>query len=287
LGDERTLKRSYGGAMARDMGDVDIEETTEGEAFTPKERTVTPTPDAAAKNVKDAGVDVQKQAVAGKEKLEVDEEAPTKNEEDGRTKKEIKEAKVRKEKEAVEADTRKDNEVVEAEEEEVYYDEVRDVEAEEFGDTASVKRRRGRLMGAVLIVLVVVLIPLLYFVVIPRTDLTLKVYYNESMLNQINVDSELRNGGTVAVDGLVLEISVVNSTDQQVGGQNYTVTSIGPFSPPEKLQAISFRGDQYEGYTIIIDLTFRAGGRSFSEHWSHETKEPWMNQDFTETVSGF
>ena len=268
MGDERTLKRSYGGAMARDMGDVDIEETTEANAFTPKERTVKPTPDVTAKNGKDASVGGEKQAVARKENLVGDEEARTKNE-------------VR------EAVARKDNEVVEAEEEEVSYYEVRDVEAEEFGDTAPVKRRRGRLMGAVLIVLVVVLIPLLYFVAIPRTDLTLKVYYNESMLNQINVDSELRNGGTVAVDGLVLEISVVNSTDQQVGGQNYTVTSIGPFSPPEKLQAISFRGDQYEGYTIIIDLTFRAGGRSFSEHWSHETKEPWMNQDFTETVSGF
>lgn len=177
---------------------------------------------------------------------------------------------------------------VEAEEDkEVMAEEVREVEAEEIEESIPAKRRRGKLMLAVAAVLVVVLIPLLYFVVIPRTELTLKVYYNESVLNQINVDSELRNGGTVAVDDLTLEISVVNSSDQEMGGQNYTVRSIAPFSGPEKLEAITFRGSQYDEYTIIIDLQFSSGGRGYSGHWSHGTEEPWMNQDFTETVSGF
>jgi hypothetical protein len=180
-------------------------------------------------------------------------------------------------------------EVHEAQEEhkEAAAEEVREVEAEEVGETVPVKKRRGKLMLVVAVVLVVVLIPLVYFVVIPRTDLTLKVSYNESVLNQINVDSELRNGGTVAVEDLTVEISVVNTTDQEMAGRNYTVRSISPFSEPERLDAITFRGSQYEEYTIIIDLEFSSGGQKYSGHWSHETEEPWMNQDFTETVSGF
>jgi hypothetical protein len=64
-------------------------------------------------------------------------------------------------------------------------------------------------------------------------------------------------------------------------------SAIAPFSGPERLDAITFRGSQYEEYTIIIELHFSSGGRGFSGHWSHDTEEPWMNQDFTETVSGY
>ena len=166
-------------------------------------------------------------------------------------------------------------------------EEVHEVEAEEVKEAAPVKKGRRKLKLAAAVVLVIVLVPLLYFVVIPRTELTLKIYYNESLLNQINVDSELRNGGTVGVDDITLEISVVNFTDAQMGHQNYSVPSVGSFSAPQKLDAITFRGSQYEEYTIIIDLHFSSQGRDFSGHWSHDTEEPWMNQDFTETVSGF
>ena len=151
-----------------------------------------------------------------------------------------------------------------------------------------VRPRSGRKIKiAAAVILVVILIPLLYFVIIPRTELTLKVYYNESLLNQINVDPELRNGGTVSVDDLTLKISVLNSTDGEMGHKDYVESSIGPFSGPTKLDAISFRGSQYEEYTIFIELHFSSGGRDFDRHWSHDTEEPWMNQEFTETVSGF
>jgi hypothetical protein len=161
---------------------------------------------------------------------------------------------------------------------------VEEVEESEVIVVKAKGRRKLKLAAAVL--LVIVLIPLLYFVIIPRTELTLKVFYNESLLNQINVDSELRNGGTVSADDISLEISVVNSTDAQMGQGNYS-GSIGPFSGPKKLDAITFRGSQYEDYTIIIDLKFSSGGRDYSRHWSHDTEEPWLNQEFTETVSGF
>jgi hypothetical protein len=156
----------------------------------------------------------------------------------------------------------------------------------EAAEVAPVKKGRTRLKMAAAVLLVVIIIPLLYFVIIPRTELTLKVSYNESLLNQINVDPELRNGGTVGISGLVLNITVVNSTDSEMGSREYSVSSISPFSGPARLPVLSFRGDQYDEYTILIELSFSAGGQAYSRHWSHETDEPWMNQDFMETVSG-
>jgi hypothetical protein len=169
---------------------------------------------------------------------------------------------------------------------EVWTDEIKEVEAIEVVDAAPVKKSRRKLKLAAAVVMVIIVVPLLYFVIIPRTELSLKIYYNESVMNQINFDTELRNGGTVPIDDITLEISVVNSTDAQMGHQNNSVQNIGPFSAPKDLDAISFRGSQYEQYTIIIDLHFSSQGRDFSNHWSHQTEEPWMNQDFTETVSG-
>jgi len=224
----RTLKRKEYGVFARDLGDVDLEDEEEARAGQTKNMEAVETKEAKAREeVKPAAKEAKEPAV-----------------------------KVKKAKEAVA------KQVQEVEEDkEVAAEEVREVEAEDAGEAAPVKKRRGRLMLAVAIILVVVLIPMLYFVVIPRTELTLKVYYNESVLNQINVDSELRNGGTVAVDDLTLEISVVNSTDQEMGEHNYTVGSIAPFSGPERLEAITFRGSQYEDYTIMIDLQFSSGGQ--------------------------
>ena len=261
------MRRKEYGVLARDLGDVDLEDEKEviaGQAKDVKaaEKTAVEKKPEPVKAVESGKEEATKEKVAGKDSKD-------------------QERKKEKEEEA-----QGDKQAIEAEEEEVSYDEVRDVEAEEVGEILPVKKRgRGRML-AVVVVVVAVLIPLLYFLVVPRTELTLKVYYNESLLNQINVDPELRNDGTVAVENVVLEISVVNSTDQQQGERNYTAPSIPPHSA-NRLEAITFRGSQYEDYTIIIDLSFSAGGHSYSEHWSHQTKEPWMNQDFTETVSGF
>lgn len=295
------MGRKGHGVFARDLGGVDLED--EQNSPTVPAREPKPAQGAAAdkepgpKMTVDAAKDeAQKGKAAGKDSRDrepadrsrgpesTDRQARASEHEAGWAKARRIVDQERKEQKAQEA--QKDREALEAEEEEVSIDEVRDVEAEEVGQLLPVKKRgRGRML-VVAVVAVLVLIPLLYFVVIPRTELTLKIYYNESLLNQINVDAELRNGGTVSVDDVALEISVVNSTDQEQAGHNYTPSSIAPHAT-YRGEAMTFRGSQYEDYTILIDLRFSAGGRSYSEHWSHETKEPWMNQEFTEMVSGF
>lgn len=148
------------------------------------------------------------------------------------------------------------------------------------------KRRRwsGHRKAALLIVSVIIIIPLLYSFVIPRTELSVKVYYNESVLNQINIDPEIRNGGTNELTALTLRVAVVNSTDREMGSKGYTIGSVAPVFGVARLDALTFRGDQYERYTIVIDLEFSAGGTVHTRHWSHDTQEPWLNQDWTDKV---
>jgi len=148
------------------------------------------------------------------------------------------------------------------------------------------KRRRwsGRRKAALLIVSVIIIIPLLYFFVIPRTELSVKVYYNESVLNQINIDPEIRNSGTNELTALTLRVAVVNSTDWEMGSKEYTIGSVAPVFGVARLDALTFRGDQYERYTFVIDLEFSAGGTVHTRHWSHDTQEPWLNQDWTDKV---
>ena len=287
------MKRKEYGVFARDIGNVDIEDLQEPKAGKDEASKAAEASNAGkdkengpvAGEQKGAAAEEKENGVAGKEEAAQEKERKVKAPAvKGQAAKEGKRIEAPATKRPI---TKRSREEIE-EDLEVTQGELSYTEIEEEAEAAApVKKRRGRLMLVVAVVLVVVLILLLYYVVIPRTELTLKVYYNESVLNQINVDSELRNGGTVAVDDLTLEISVVNSTDQQMGEHNYTVRTIAPFSGPERLEAITFRGSQYEDYTIIIDLQFNSGGRAYSGHWSHETEEPWMNQDFTETVSGF
>jgi hypothetical protein len=158
------------------------------------------------------------------------------------------------------------------------------VESGEERREARQKRRKSRRRIAIVIVLIVILIPALYFLVIPRTDVSVRVFYNESVLNQINVDPQIINTGTNEVESVTLRISVVNSTDYDMGHKEYSITEIAPVTGVAKLDSLTFRGDQYDRYTIIIDIDLTAGGTTQSRHWSHNTEEPWMNQDWTDKV---
>jgi len=87
---------------------------------------------------------------------------------------------------------------------------------EPSGEKRTARRRRNRRM-ALAVVLVIILIPLLYVFVIPRTEVSVRVFYNESMLNRIFVDPEIANTGTNEVSAVTLRIAVVNSTDFEMG----------------------------------------------------------------------
>lgn len=155
----------------------------------------------------------------------------------------------------------------------------------EPGSQAPRTRRRRRRRIGLAVALIIVLIPVLYIFVIPRTDVAVKVFYNESMLNQINFDPQITNAGTNEATAVTLRLSVVNSTDFEMGRKEYSIREIEPVTGVARLDALNFRGNQYERYTIIIDIELSAGGTTLSRHWSHSTEEPWLNQDWTDKVA--
>ncbi len=151
-------------------------------------------------------------------------------------------------------------------------------------DEDALRRRRARRRAALLALLLALAPPLLYLTVIPRTELTLSLFYNEGILNQINVDAELRNAGTLEARGVELRIEVVSSRDEEMAAAEYSVASLSHMGGLSRLRALTFRGDQYEAYTIIAHLSFRSGERLFTAQWSHTIAEPWMNQEWRETL---
>lgn len=158
-------------------------------------------------------------------------------------------------------------------------------EVESEGREARRRRRRSRKRIALAVVLVIILVPLLYLFVIPRTDVSVRVFYNESVLNQINIDAQITNTGTNEATGVTLTVAVVNSTDAEMAKREYSVPSIAQVFGVAKLDSLSFRGNQFEKYTITIDIELSAGGTTHRRHWSHDTEEPWLNQDWTDRVS--
>src|SRR3990172_8564462 len=77
------------------------------------------------------------------------------------------------------------------------------------------RRLRARRLKVVGIGLTALLLPvLLWGLVIPRTDVTVTVWFNEGMLNAINVDSKVSNGGTLVLQGLEVSVEVFNASDR-------------------------------------------------------------------------
>ena len=155
---------------------------------------------------------------------------------------------------------------------------------EEERRAAIQKRRKRRRNIAIVIVLVAILVPALYFFVIPRTEVNVRVFYNESLLNQINIDPQITNTGTNEATAVTLRISVVNATDHEMGKKEYSIGEIEPVMGIAKLDPLTFRGSQYERYTIVVDIEMSAGGTTLARHWSHNTEEPWLNLDWTDKV---
>src|SRR3972149_1208987 len=74
------------------------------------------------------------------------------------------------------------------------------------------RRLRARRLKVVGIGLSLLLPVLLWGLVIPRTDVTVTVWFNEGMLNAINVDSKVSNAGTLVLQGLEVSVEVFNAS---------------------------------------------------------------------------
>ena len=137
-------------------------------------------------------------------------------------------------------------------------------------------------------VLSLVIIPSLWFLVIPREEITLTTIYHEvtgtGTVGMITVGIRIRNTGSRPVEDLRYSVTVVNGTYVYKGGFNGTAT-LGILASVE--DSTTFAGSHYRDYIITVDIWAVIDGRE--RHWtlSHsviEAKHPEMNIEWTDVL---
>jgi hypothetical protein len=139
---------------------------------------------------------------------------------------------------------------------------------------------------AVGVILFLVLPVLLYGLVIPRADVTVKTWYYEGFQNSIVIDAKVQNHGTVDIKGLDLNISVLKVVDDV----EVYITEL-TFSDPliyareeQKVESVTFHDDQNDEYIVLVQVTYEAGGKLVDESYTHHIDKPYMNVVFEDNV---
>jgi hypothetical protein len=141
---------------------------------------------------------------------------------------------------------------------------------------------KWRIAATVVVALLVVLV--LYYLVVPRASADVVIRYNEGLLGGINVDARIENHGTRAIEAATITITVQNSTDSPVGGPARFDGRVGAHSKAS-MDAISFKGDQWETYHIFVSWDFDCAGKHYSGSDYFSTGGDEMNVWFTKKIA--
>jgi hypothetical protein len=142
-----------------------------------------------------------------------------------------------------------------------------------------------RAQRAIAVIVVAFVIFGMWWWVIPRADIQVRVQYHEGLFNSIAVDVRVINGGTVAASPMRVELVVThNETGQAMGAINASrpvaAHSIADYDPVE------FKGDQIEtGYNISLTLRYDVGDGTVTKTLDFRTIEPFMNLYFLARVA--
>ncbi|UCF08319.1 MAG: hypothetical protein JSW28_01110 [Thermoplasmata archaeon] len=138
-------------------------------------------------------------------------------------------------------------------------------------------RERGGFKRPIIVISVVIMVALLitamaYLYLIPRTDLKVITVYRESTGLSILVDSKVENDGTLNIQHLTLNITVLNASGGIVAQGGYYLPDLDSHSS-HGFDNIHFLGDQYEPYTVNIKVHFESAGQDYTETYDHSVKE--------------
>ncbi|UCC94038.1 MAG: hypothetical protein JSW25_05095, partial [Thermoplasmata archaeon] len=135
-----------------------------------------------------------------------------------------------------------------------------------------------------IVVLAVILIPLMWYVVIPRADAELVIQYHEGVVGGISVDARIDNHGTRAMEQVQIRITVQDSSDTRMAEPSTFEGEVGAHGEAS-MSAISFTGDQWDTYHIFVEWSFRSANRNFSGSESYNTEgnqmNIWIHHDLT------
>lgn len=128
----------------------------------------------------------------------------------------------------------------------------------------------------IVVVLAVVLIPLMWYVAIPRADAELVIQYHEGVIGGISVDARIENHGTRAMNDLQVQITVQDSSDTRMADPARFEGVVGAHTDAP-MDAITFTGDQWDTYHIFIEWSFECAGRNYDGSESYDTEGTAMN----------
>ncbi|MEE9150820.1 MAG: hypothetical protein V3U20_03195 [Thermoplasmata archaeon] len=137
------------------------------------------------------------------------------------------------------------------------------------------ERQDIKRIGTILLIIVIVailIISLSYHFIIPRIELKVITQYQESSGLVINLDSKVRNEGTLNIQHFSMNITILNSSDGVVAKGDYYISDLDAHSS-HSFDNIHFFGDQYEPYQIKINISFESSGKDYSESYDHNVKE--------------
>lgn len=145
----------------------------------------------------------------------------------------------------------------------------------EMGVRGPKERKSIRRLAIVIFVIVVVaclVITLSYHFIIPRIELKVVSVYRESTGLVINFDSKVENQGTLDIQHYTMNITIFNSSNGVVAEGGYFVPDIDAHTT-HSFDNIYFFGDQFEKYTITINVSFESSGKDYEETFHHSVDE--------------
>lgn len=132
--------------------------------------------------------------------------------------------------------------------------------------------KRIALIIFILIVVACLVIVIAYNFLIPRIELNVVTVYRESSGLAINVDSKVKNEGTLSIQHFTMNITVLNSSNGVVAKGDFYLADLEAHSS-HSFDNVYFFGDQYEPYHIQIKINFESSGKGYSEVFDHTVKE--------------
>lgn len=140
---------------------------------------------------------------------------------------------------------------------------------------------KGTRAVVLFIVLLVVVVPLLYYVAIPRADAELVIQYHEGITGGIAVDARIENHGTREMSEVSIVILVQDSSDTRMAEPTAFEGVVGAHSDAP-MDAVTFTGDQWDTYHIFVEWSFECAGQRYqgTEHFDTEgdAMNLWFHQ---------
>lgn len=151
------------------------------------------------------------------------------------------------------------------------------------GKFSSLSLKQKKQIVIAIIALGIILILLIsYLYIIPRTRLTVKTLFNENF-SGIAVGCYIKNSGNRDIKDFSIYMEIRNSTKVVMDSCNYSRKLIEPgedFFTPN----LQFYGDQYEEYTIILEIEFWSEDKLYKETIKHTAKD-YLNLKWEDKIS--